>query len=129
MSAFESSGELEDTAHLAMLLNVIGLKMKSYSGLPEVVRFTRHVIEHADGEAVRWLKLPAFSMLVNDLSYPVEESWQVYRRLVGLGHSHTIFNYHGWIPGIRMFGQRAKDELRGIGGPGGYDLLEAVATE
>lgn len=128
LTAFESFEDLDDASHLIMLLNVIGPKITSYSGLPRVIRFTRRLVEHQDDEAMEWLSLPAFVMLVYDLSFASEESWPLFQRLVKLEHNRTIFNYHGWLLAIRMFGQPAKDELRRIEVPGGHDLLEALAT-
>lgn len=127
LTAFESFGGLEDESHLLLLLNVIGPRIKSYSGLPGVERFTRHLIKRPV-EEMRWLSLPAFVLLVHDLSWPVAESWALFQHLVRLEHNRTIFSYPGWILSLRMFGERTKDELQRIEVPGGYDLLEALAT-
>jgi hypothetical protein len=125
----ESWSELQDASHLAMLLNVIGPKIRSYAGLPRVIRFIQRVIEGGEDEAVRWLNPSAYTLLVHDLSYSLEESWPVYQRLISLEANRSIFNYPAWVLGVRLFGQRAKDELQGIAVPGGYELLEAMATK
>lgn len=58
----------------------------------------------------------------------MKQSWPLYRDLIRLEHDLTVFNYHGWLMGIRTYGQGARDELRALGVPGGYDLLETPAT-
>ena len=127
LNAFESRG-VNDESLLLLLLNVIGPRISDYADLPGVMRFTRSLIECKDFEAMRWLSLPGFVLLVHDLSWPVEETWPLVQHLVSLEHNRSIFNYPGWILSIRMFGRPAKAELQRIEVPGGYDLLEAMAT-
>jgi hypothetical protein len=127
LNNFETSEDLEGASHLALLLNVIGPKLASYTDRSRVVYFTQRLIERQHDHLIEWLSLPAFILLAHDLSFPPGESWPLVQRLVRLEHNRTIFNYPGWIVAIRSFGQAAKDELKQIDVPGGYDLLEMIS--
>jgi hypothetical protein len=76
---------------------------------------------------LEWLTLSSFTMLVYDLSYPEEKTWPVYQEIINRDYK-SIFDYVGWLLGIRMYGDKARRELERMEIMGGYELLNALAS-
>ncbi|RLC09627.1 MAG: hypothetical protein DRI57_21785 [Deltaproteobacteria bacterium] len=109
-------------------LNVIGPKIISHKRLPEIIEFTDCIVANFNTDKrLRWLSLSGFTMLVCDLSYPRDKSWPVYLSLLRR-ESVTIFDYSAGLLGIRMYGDKARNELKKTEIVGGYDLLDALAS-
>lgn len=113
---------------LAHNLNVIGPKIQSSKFYTGTKNFIEYILQNFEkDERVRYMYLSSFTMLIYDTKYSVQKTWPVYKYLLnnwGIG----IHDYDGAILGIRIYGDLAREELEKIKIPGGFRLLNALAS-
>jgi hypothetical protein len=116
----------DDFTSLATYLTVIGPTIEQHPRLAEIRIFFDYIVRHwKDNERLVWLPPALFTMMAYDLQYEPAYTWPLYQFLLP---RVSIFDYHALLLGIRMYGDLARLTLQHHNIPGGYALLDTLAS-